>query len=152
MAGRPVLEKYLRLNKNILVAFVAALTVSAVVAQLLADQEDYLNTTYATIADYLTYFAVFSAMYYMDNRATYRTGDGGTDTKRLRHDLKKLITSLGVGEVVYTAARWSLQYYLLTEGHDPYSASIISQGISTIIYMAVVNLSVKVTRLYKDGS
>ncbi|NNM01972.1 MAG: hypothetical protein HKP26_00165, partial [Nitrosopumilus sp.] len=77
---------------------------------------------------------------------------GKTDTAKLKHDLKKLITSLGVAEIVYTIARWALQYYFLTIHYDPYMASILSQSISTIIYMIVLNLSVKITRLYKDGN
>ncbi|MDH5658726.1 MAG: hypothetical protein OEY17_05245, partial [Nitrosopumilus sp.] len=116
------------------------------------DQKDYLNTTYTTIADYVVYFSIFSGLFYLDNRKKYRLKSGGINSVKLRHDLKKLITSLGIAEVVYTAVRWALQYYLLTIEYDPYLASIASQGMSTIIYMAVVNLSVKITRLYKDGN
>ena len=145
-----MLQEYLKLNKNILIAFAASITISAVIAQILADQADYLNTTYTTIADYVIYFSVFSGLFYFDNRKKYRLKSGKTDTKKLKHDLKKLITSLGIGEIVYTVVRWVLQYYLLVLNHDPYLASIVSQGLSTIVYMIVVNLSVKITRLYKD--
>ncbi|RMW33536.1 MAG: hypothetical protein EA443_07350 [Nitrosopumilus sp.] len=145
-----MLQEYLKLNKNILIAFAASITISAVIAQILADQADYLNTTYTTIADYVIYFSVFSGLFYLDNRKKYRLKSGKTDTKRLKHDLKKLITSLGIGEIVYTIVRWVLQYYLLVLNYDPYLASIVSQGLSTIVYMIVVNLSVKITRLYKD--
>ena len=145
-----MLQEYLKLNKNILIAFAASITISAVIAQILSDQADYLNTTYTTIADYAIYFSVFSGMFYLDNRKKYLLKSGKTDTKRLKHDLKKLITSLGIGEIVYTIVRWVLQYYLLVLNYDPYLASIVSQGLSTIVYMVVVNLSVKITRLYKD--
>ena len=145
-----MLQEYLKLNKNILIAFAASITISAVIAQILADQADYLNTTYTTIADYVIYFSVFSGLFYLDNRKKYRLKSGKTDTKRLKHDLKKLVTSLGIGEIVYTIVRWVLQYYLLVLNYDPYLASIVSQGLSTIVYMIVVNLSVKITRLYKD--
>ena len=49
-----------------------------------------------------------------------------------------------------TIFRGILQYYFLIISYDPYLASIISQSISTVIYMIVVNLTVKITRLYKD--
>ena len=91
-------------------------------------------------------------MFYLDNKKKYRTKSGKTDTAKLKHDLKKLVASLGVAEIIYTVVRWALQYYFLTIDYDPYLASIISQGLSTIIYMIVVNLSVKITRLYKDGN
>lgn len=147
-----MLQEYLKLNKNILIAFAASITISAVIAQILADQADYLNTTYTTIADYIIYFSVFSGLFYLDNRKKYLLKSGKTDTKRLKHDLKKLVTSLGIGEIVYTVVRWGLQYYFLILNYDPYLASIVSQGLSTIVYMIVVNLSVKITRLYKDGN
>jgi hypothetical protein len=145
-----VLQEYLKLNKNILISFTASIVISAIIAQILADQTDYLNTTYTTIADYVIYFSIFSGLFYLDNRKKYHLKSGGINNVKLRHDLKKLITSLGIAEVVYTVVRWALQYYFLTINYDPYLASIASQGISTIIYMVVINLSVKITRLYKD--
>lgn len=147
-----VFQEYLKLNKNVLIAFTASIIISAVIAQILSDQADILNTTYTTIADYVIYFSVFSFLFYVDNRKKYRLESGKTDNTKLKHDLKKLITSLGIAEVVYTVVRWALQYYFLTINYDPYLASIASQGISTIIYMIVLNLTVKITRLYKDGN
>jgi len=91
-------------------------------------------------------------LFYLDNRKKYKLKSGKTDTVKLKQDLKKLITSLGIAEVVYTVVRWALQYYFLTINYDPYLASIVSQGLSTIIYMMVLNLIVKITRLYKDGN
>ncbi|MFB5619536.1 MAG: hypothetical protein ACE5RC_00190 [Nitrosopumilus sp.] len=145
-------QEYLKLNKNVLIAFAASIIISAVIAQILSDQTDYLNTTYTTIADYVIYFSVFSFLFYVDNRKKYQLDSGKTDISKLKHDLKKLITSLGIAEIIYTVARWALQYYFLTINYDPYLASIASQGISTIIYMIVLNLTVKITRLYKDGN
>ena len=147
-----MLQEYLKLNKNVLIAFTASITISAIIAQILSDQVDYLNTTYTTIADYVIYFSVFSSLFYLDNRKKYRLESGGTDTVKLKQDLKKLITSLGIAEIIYTIVRWALQYYFLTINYDPYMASIASQGISTIIYMIALNLIVKITRLYKDGN
>ncbi|MDX1441215.1 MAG: hypothetical protein R3237_01995 [Nitrosopumilaceae archaeon] len=147
-----MLQEYFRLNKNILIAFAVSITFSAIIAQILADQEDYLNTTYTLIVDYVFYFSTFGGLYYLDNRKKYLLASGETDKEKLRHDLIKIITSLGIAEVVYTIARWVLQFYFLSIDYDPYLASIISQVISTCIYMIVVNLSVKMTRLFKDGN
>jgi len=147
-----VLQEYLKLNKNILIAFTASIVISAVIAQILSDQSDYLNTTYTTIADYVIYFSVFSGLFYLNNRKKYHLESGRIDSVKLKHDLKKLITSLGIAEIIYTVIRWALQYWFLIINYDPYLASIASQGISIIIYMVVVNLSIKITRLYKDGN
>ena len=145
-----MIQEYVKLNKNILIAFAASIIISAIVAQILSEQSDYLNTTFTTIVDYVIYFSVFSALFYFDNRKKYLLESGKTDSVKLKHDLKKLITSLGIGEIVYTIFRGILQYYFLIISYDPYLASIISQSISTVIYMIVVNLTVKITRLYKD--
>jgi hypothetical protein len=149
---RQISKEYFKLNKNILTAFAASITISAIVAQLLANQENYLNSTYTLIVDYIVYFSVFGTLYYRDNQRKYKLSSGQTDTESLRKDLLKIITSLGIAEIVYTIIRWILQYYFLTIGYDPYIASISGQGIATVVYMIVVNLSVKMTRLYKsDG-
>jgi hypothetical protein len=145
-------RKYFMLNKNILIAFAASITISAIVAHTLSEQADYLNTTYTLLVDYVVYFSTFGSLYYLDNRKKYLLESGQTDKSKLKHDLIKIVTSLGISEVVYTVVRWFLQYYFLTINYDAYLASIVSQIISTIIYMIVINLSVKMTRLYKDGS
>lgn len=145
-------KEYFKLNKNILAGFAASIVVSAIVAQSLVGQEDYLNTTYTLIVDYVVYFSIFGSLYYFDNRKKYQLESGQTDKIALRKDLIKIITSLGIAEVVYTIVRWATQYYLLTINYEPYIASMLSQGISTIVYMIVVNLSVIMTRLYKDGN
>lgn len=145
-------KEYLKLNKNILLGFLASIVISAIVAQLLSKQEHYLNTTLTLVVDYVVYFSTFGGLYYVDNRKKYILKSGEADNVALKKDLIKIISSLGIGEVVYTVVRWLLQYYLLTENYDPYLASLTSQSISTTIYLVVVNLSIKLTRLYKDGT
>ena len=93
---------------------------------------------------------MFGVLFYLDNRKKYVLQNGETDKSLLKSDLIKIISSLGIGEVVYTIARWSLQYYLLLLNYEPYMASIISQLISTVIYMATLNLTIKLTKLFKD--
>ena len=145
-------REYLKLNKNILLGFTASIIISAIIAQLLSGQENYLNATFTLMVDYVVYFSTFGSLYYFDNRKKYVLQTGAVDRIALRKDLIKIISSLGVGEVVYTGIRWLLQYYLLTETYQPYLASLVSQSLSTIVYMAVVNLSVKVTGLYKNDT
>lgn len=145
-------KEYFKLNKNILVGFAASIIISAIVAQLLASQEDYLNTTLTLVVDYVVFFSVFGGLFFLDNRKKYRLKSGQTDKLALKKDLLKIVASLGIAEVVYTIVRWVLQYYLLTIEYDPYMASIISQSVSTIVYMLVVNLSVIMTKVYKDGN
>jgi len=143
-------REYLKLNKNILIAFAVSITISAVAADYFASQEDYLNSTFTLIVDYAVFFSVFGGLFYYDNRKKYILENGETDKSLLKSDLIKIISSLGIGEVVYTIVRWSLQYYLLLLNYEPYVASIISQLISTVIYMITLNITIKLTKLFKD--
>ena len=145
-------QEYLKLNKNILLAFLGSIIISAVAADYFADQADYLNSSFTLIIDYFVFFSIFGSLFYLDNRKKYVLENGQRDNTLLKSDLIKIISSLGIGEIVYTIVRWMLQYYLLQLDYEPYLASIISQLISTVVYMITLNLSVKFTKLYKDGN
>ena len=110
-----------------------------------------LNSTFTLIVDYAVFFSVFGGLFYYDNRKKYVQENGETNKSLLKSDLIKIISSLGIGEVVYTIARWSLQYYLLLLNYEPYMASIVSQLISTVIYMVTLNITIKLTKLFKDN-
>ena len=145
-------REYLKLNKNILIAFAISIIISAIAADYFGDQADYLNSSFTLIIDYAVFFSVFGGLYYFDNRKKYVLDNGQKDNALLKSDLIKIISSLGIGEIVYTIVRWILQYYLLQIDYEPYMASIVSQSIALVIYMITLNLSVKFTKLYKDGN
>ena len=52
-------REYLKLNKNILIAFAASISISAVAADYFANQEDYLNSTLTLIVDYAVFFSIW---------------------------------------------------------------------------------------------
>jgi|TARA_B100000809_G_scaffold83594_1_gene81944 hypothetical protein len=149
---KPKYKEYLKLNKNILIGFAASIVISAIAADYFSSQEDYLNTSLTLIVDYTVFFSTFGGLFYLDNRKKYVLENGQTDKSLLKSDLVKIISSLGISEVVYTIARWILQYYLLSLNYEPYMASIISQMISTVIYMFTINLIIKLTKLFKNDS
>jgi len=97
-------KEYLKLNKNLLVSIVFSMAISAIVAQLLAGQETYLNSTLTIFAGYVVFFSSFGTLYYFDSRKKYGTLG---KNKALKHELNRLITSLGIGEIFYLAIRWS---------------------------------------------
>lgn len=144
-------REYAKLNKNLFLSIIVAIMVSAITAQLLADQEDYLNSSYTLAMDLVVFYSTFGVLFYVDNRKKYLTESGEIDSPRLRKDLLKIISSVGSGEIVYIAIRWYLQYYLLTINYEPYLASIVTHVIAAIVYLVIVNLGVNLTKLYKDG-
>ena len=147
-----VYKKYLKLNRNIFIAFAVDFIVSAIVAQTLIEQEHYLNATITILADHGTFLSILGFLLYLDNRNKYRLDSGKTNWPLLKIDLVKIIASLGIAEIIYTIVRWGFHFYFLTVDYEPYLASIISQIISTVIYMITLNLTIRMTKLFKDDS
>jgi len=145
-------KEYLKLNKNLLISFIFSTTVAALVAQSLADQEDYLNTTYTVIAGYIVFFSAFIILFYIDFKHRYKLSSGQTNNALLKKELIQLITSLGIGEIVYLAVRWTTQYYFLDLNFEPYIASLSSEAISIVCYLFVVTFSGKIVGLFKAST
>ncbi len=141
-------KEYLKLNKNLLLSIVISMAISAIVAQLLAGHETYLNSTFTIITGYVVFFSSFGTLYYFGLRKKYGTLG---KNKALKNELKRLITSLGIGEIFYLAIRWSTLYHFLNIGIEPYLASLTSEAISLASYMLIVTISAKLTGLYKKS-
>ncbi len=146
---KDIYKQYLKLNRNIFIAFAVDFIVSAIVAQMLIEQEHYLNSTLTLLADHATFLSILGFLLYLDNRNKYRL-DSGTDWSLLKRDLVKIIASLGIAEIIYTIVRWGFQFYFLTADYEPYLASIMGQIIAVSIYLVIINFLVKITRWYKD--
>jgi len=141
-------KEYLKLNKNLLLSIVFSMIVSAMVAQLLAGQETYLNSTFTIITGYAVFFSSFGTLHYFGLRKKYGILQ---KNKNLKNELKRLIASLGIGEIFYLAIRWSTLYHFLNIGIEPYLASLTSEAISLASYMLIVTISAKLIGLYKES-
>lgn len=141
-------KEYFKLNRSLLVGIITSMAVSAIVAQLLAEQETYLNSTLTISVGYAVFFAIFGTQYYLDSRKKYGTFK---NNKALKDELKRLITSLGIGEIFYLSIRWFTLYHFLNIGIEPYLASLTSEIISLTSYMVIVTISAKLTGLYKES-
>ena len=146
---KDIYKQYLKLNRNIFIAFAVDFIVSAIVAQMLIEQEHYINATVTLLADHGTFLSILGFLLYLDNRNKYRL-NSGTDWSLLKRDLVKIIASLGIAEIIYTIVRWGFQFYFLTADYEPYLASIMGQIIAVAIYLVIINFLVKITRWYKD--
>ena len=90
-------QQLLQVNRNFVICFIASASLSAVVSQLLSEYDNYLNTTITIGVGYVTYFGIFSCLFYHDNRNRYRQ----MNKKLIKKEIIKLISSFGVGEIVY---------------------------------------------------
>ena len=137
-------QQLLQINRSFLICFIVSASLSAVAAQLLSDYENYLNTTFTIIFGYIVYFGIFSCLFYWDNRERYQT----MKSSLIKRELLALVSSFGVGEIIYLGTRWPTLYYFLEIGIEPYLASLISEIISTAIYMATVTVFLRKTKTF----
>ncbi len=142
-------KEYLKLNKNLLIAAGIDFIISALVAQQLSDLEPYLNTTITLVVDFVTYFSIFITLFLYDNRKKYKSNSNKTNWSSIKSDLKKILSSVGLGEVVYMTSRWFFQFHFLNIGWEAYQASVIAQIIAFVLFMIAVNIFIKLTKLYK---
>ena len=137
-------KQLLQINRNFIICFIASASLSAVAAQLLTDYDNYLTTTITIIIGYVIYFGLFSGLFYIDNRKRYKT----MESKLIKKELLKLISSFGIAEIVYLGIRWPSLYYFLEIEIEPYLASIISEIIATTCYMISVTIFLRKTKTF----
>lgn len=137
-------QQLLRINRNFLICFVASASISAFAAQMLSDYENYLNTTITIIIGYVVYFGIFSCMFYFENRKRYKM----MESSLIKKELLYLISSFGIGEIIYLAVRWPTLFYFLELEIEPYAASIISEILATAMYMITVTVFLKKTKTF----
>jgi hypothetical protein len=66
----------------------------------------------------------------------------------IKRELIALISSFGVGEIIYLGTRWPTLYYFLEIGIEPYLASLISEVIATACYMVTVTVFLRKTKTF----
>ena len=137
-------QQLLRLNRNLLLCCVVSALISAFVAQMLAEEESYLNTTITILSGYAVFFGFFGCLFYLDNKKRYQA----MRPKLIRKELIKLASSFGIAEIVYLGIRWSMMFYFLEIELEPFAASLVSEAIATLFYLTVVSAVLKATKVY----
>ena len=87
---------------------------------------------------------IFSFLFYLDNKKRYMD----MSRELIKKELFKLISSFGIGEVVYLVIRWPTLYYFLETGIEPFIASLISEVLATVLYMFTVTVFLRKTKTF----
>lgn len=66
----------------------------------------------------------------------------------IKKEILSLISSFGIGEIVYLGIRWPTLYYFLEINIEAFAASLISEGIATVCYMASVTIFLRKTKTF----
>jgi hypothetical protein len=139
-------------NKNILVASVVAIITDAIVVQYAAQSidNDILVSIFSIITDTGVYLTAFAGLFYIDNRKKYIDAvTGKRDSTRFKQDAKKIVTALGVSEVVYMIAKFTSIYLLLQASiAPPYQIAMLSTLLAGGFSIVTANLMVKAQKLF----
>ena len=137
-------QQLLKINRNFLICFIISASLSAVFSQMLSNYESYLNTTFTIIFGYIVYFGIFSGLFYLDNKERYKS----MKPNLIKKEILSLLSSFGIGEIIYLGVRWPTLYYFLEIGIEPYIASLISEVIATACYMMSVTVFLRKTKTF----
>jgi hypothetical protein len=137
-------QQLLQINRNFIICFIVSASLSAVVAQSLSEYENHLTTTLTIGIGYVIYFGIFSFLFYFDNKNRYKQ----MKSSLIRKELVSMISSFGIGEIIYLVIRWPSLYYFLEIGIEPYIASLVSEVISTACYMITVTIFLRKTKTF----
>lgn len=137
-------QQLLQINRNFIICFIISASLSAVVAQSLTGYENHLTTTITIIIGYMAYFGIFSVLFYWDNKGRYKQ----MSSDLIKKEIVSMISSFGVGEIIYLAIRWPSLYYFLEINIEPYIASLVSEIIATACYMISVTIFLRKTKTF----
>ena len=137
-------QQLLQINRNFIICFIFSASISAISAQLLSDLENHLITTFTIIIGYIVFFGIFGVLFFLDNKKRYKL----MNSSSIKKELIKLVSSFGLGEIVYLFVRGITLFYFLEMTLEPFAASLVSEIISTSVYMIFVSVFLKITKTY----
>jgi len=143
---------YVLFNKNLIISGIAAFFASALAAQLyvLYDNNALTNSIVALTTEYGVYIPFFAFLFYRDNKHRYVDPlTGKRDSKKLRNDVKKLLTAFSISEVIFSMTRTSAHYQFLQGGAEPYQASMMGSLIAWAVFFVSINAGIKLVKLFK---
>jgi hypothetical protein len=141
-------------NKNIIIAAIASIIADAIVVQYAFDSitdNNIIVSILSIITDTGVYLTTFAAMFLVDNRNKYvDTATGKKDSVRFRSDIKKIVTALGVSEVVYIIVKFTSIYLLLQVSiAPPYQVAMLTTLLAWIFYIITANVMIRWQKLFR---
>lgn len=144
-----MIKEYLSFNRNLLIAFAAALTASAVVSQLGTGMPAAVNSIVSLATDTGIFFLVFGVLFYRQHRNEFVDQSNKADLYRIKWILVRLASTLSVAEIEYNLVKPYAHFLFLEQGYEPYVASVIASLITFAGYIAIADLMAHYTKLLK---
>lgn len=140
-------------NKNFLIASIITALLDVVIvtyASITYAGNNLLISIISLTADFAIFNLIFIILFYVENKQRYLKSDGTKDKQQLRQDSIKLVTTLGLSEIVYLFTKF-VSTYLFFEFTRINSSeiSIITTVIGWILYATTANIMIKKTKFFK---
>ncbi|HEU4482227.1 MAG TPA: hypothetical protein VFR65_04165 [Nitrososphaeraceae archaeon] len=138
-------------NKNIIIAAIINAIANVFIvnyASIIYVTNYLLISVISIIADFLIYNVSFIILYFIDNRSKYVNPDGSKNNQKIKQDLKKLITIIGLAEISYLATKFLLTFIIFQSlSIDPSLISIITTVLAWIFYIIIANIMARKQKL-----
>jgi len=139
-------------NKNIIIAAIITAIADVFIvnyASVLYPTNYLLISIISLVADFLIFNIIFIILYFVDKRSKYVNPDGSKNNQKIKQDLKKLITIIGLAEISYLVTKF-LSTYVIFESFsiDPSLISIITTVIAWILYIIIANIMARKQKLF----
>jgi hypothetical protein len=135
-----------------MISAIAAIITDAIVVQYAAQSitNNVLLSIFSIITDIGVYITAFIGLFYIDNRKKYvDVGTGMRDSNLFRQDAKKIVTALGVSEVIYMIGKFTSIYLLLQSNvGPPYQVAMLSTLLAGGFSTVTANLMIKTQKLF----
>ncbi len=108
-----------------------------------------LISVISIVADFLIYNVSFIILYFIDNKSKYvNPADGSKNNQKIKQDLKKLITIIGLAEISYLSTKFLLTFIIFQSlSINPSLISIITTVLAWIFYIIIANIMARKQKL-----
>ena len=139
-------------NKNIIIAAIITAIADIFIVNyvyVLYPTNYFLISVLSLVADFLIYNVSFILLYFVDNKSRYINSDGSKNYQKIKQDLKKLITIIGLAEISYLVTKF-ISTYVIFEliSIDPSLISIITTMLAWIFYIIIANVMARRQKLF----
>jgi hypothetical protein len=139
-------------NKNLILAGVIAAVADIFIMTYASSifLSNYLIiSVISLVGDFLVYNSFFISFYFLDNRIKYINSGGSMNKQKIKQDLKKLITVIGLAEISYITTKF-LSTFIIFELFlvNPSLISISTTLLSWVLYIVIANIMAKNQKLF----
>jgi hypothetical protein len=147
------IKDYLLFNRNLLIGFVVSFLTGAGISQILARfTSSLVNSIISVVTEFWVFIVLFGVLFYRDNKNKFIDNERKKrESKKIRWIILKLVSTISISEIEYNIIKPAIHFWLLNSSYQPFIASTIASFIALIGYLAVANLMVYLTRLFKKS-